>query len=73
MIGLKLATLGALIPPAMRTALGVTVIDSGMALALNDGRISLDALALTDRNIRYDTIHGRGPLNAPKIEIAPSP
>jgi hypothetical protein len=42
-----------------------------MALALNDGRISLDALALTDRNVRYDTIHVRGPLNAPKIEIAP--
>jgi hypothetical protein len=71
MIGLKLKTLGALLPPAMRTALGGDGIDSGMALALNDGRISLDALALTDRNVRYDTIHGRGPLNAPKIEIAP--
>jgi hypothetical protein len=30
-----------------------------MALALNDGRISLDALALTDRNVRYDTIRAR--------------
>jgi hypothetical protein len=71
MIGLKLKTLGALLPPATRTALGGDGLDSGMALALDDGRISLDALALTDRNIRYDTIKVRGPLNAPKIEIAP--
>jgi hypothetical protein len=71
MIGLKLATLGALIPPATRTALGGDGLDSGMALALNDGRIKLDAAAMTDRNIRYDTIKVRGPLNAPKVEIAP--
>ena len=71
MIGLKLKTLGALLPPATRTAIGGDGLDSGMALALNDGRISLDALALTDRNVRYDTIHVRGPLKAPKIEIAP--
>jgi hypothetical protein len=71
MIGLKLATLGALIPPATRTALGGDGLDSGMALALNDGRISLDALAVTDRNVRYDTIRVRGPLNAPTVEIAP--
>ena len=71
MIGLKLATLGALIPPATRTALGGDGLDSGMALALSDGRISLDALAVTDRNVRYDTIRVRGPLNAPTVEIAP--
>ena len=71
MIGLKLQTLGALLPPATRTALGGGGLDAGMALALNDGRISLDALALTDRNVRYDTIQVRGPLKAPKIEIAP--
>jgi hypothetical protein len=71
MIGLKLKTLGTLLPPATRSPIGGDGLDSGMALALNDGRISLDALALTDRNVRYDTIHVRGPLNAPKIEIAP--
>jgi hypothetical protein len=71
MIGLKLKTLGALLPPATRTALGGGGLDSGMALALNDGRIRLDAAAMTDRNIRYDTIKVRGPLNAPKVEIAP--
>jgi hypothetical protein len=71
MIGLKLKTLGTLLPPATRTALGGDGLDSGMALALNDGRISMDAVALTDRNIRYDTIKVRGPLNAPVIEIAP--
>ncbi len=71
MIGLKLKTLGALLPPATRSALGGDGLDAGQALALNDGRIHLDALAVTDRNVRYDTIKIRGPLNAPKIEIAP--
>jgi len=71
MIGLKLATLGALIPPATRTALGGDGLDSGMALALNNGRIKLDAAAVTDLNVRYDTIRVRGPLNAPTVEIAP--
>jgi hypothetical protein len=71
MIGLKLATFGALIRPATRTALGGDGLDSGMALALNNGRIKLDAAAVTDRNIRYDTIKVRGTLNAPKVEIAP--
>jgi hypothetical protein len=28
-------------------------------------------LAVTDRNVRYDTIRVRGPLNAPTVEIAP--
>ncbi len=71
LIGLKLKTLGTLLPPATRTAIGGDGLDSGMALALNDGRISLDALALTDRNVRYDTIHVRGTLDAPVVEIAP--
>lgn len=71
MIGLKLKTLGALLPPATRTAIGGDGLDSGMALALDDGRISLDALALTNRNVRYDTIHVRGALDAPVVEIAP--
>ncbi len=71
LIGLKLDTLGSLIPPSTRAALGANGLDTGTALALNDGRISLDALALTDRNIRYDTIHVRGPLDAPVVEIAP--
>jgi hypothetical protein len=71
MIGLKLATLGALIPPATITAIGGDGLDSGMVLALNNGRIKLDAAAVTDRNIRYNTIRVRGPLNAPTVEIAP--
>jgi hypothetical protein len=71
MAGLKLDTLGSLLPSATRTALGGTGLDSGVALALNDGRISLSAQALTDRNIRYDTIQVQGPLNAPRIQIAP--
>ena len=71
MIGLKLKTLGALLPPATRSAIGGDGLDSGMALAFNDGRINLDALALTDRNVRYDTIRVRGSLDAPVVEIAP--
>ena len=71
MIGLKLKTLGTLLPPATRSALGGDGLDSGIALALNGGRISLDALALTDRNVRYDTIQVQGPLDAPVEKIAP--
>ena len=71
MIGLKLKTLGTLLPPATRDALGGDGLDGGLVLALNNGRINLDALALTDRNIRYDTIHVWGPLDAPVVEIAP--
>lgn len=71
LIGLKLDTLGSLLPPATRDALGADGLDSGMALALNNDRISLNALVLTDRNIRYDTIKVQGPLDAPVIEIAP--
>jgi hypothetical protein len=71
MIGLKLKTLGTLLPPATRTALGGDGLDAGKALALNDGRINLDALVVTDRNVRYETIRVRGPLNAPTVEIAP--
>ena len=71
LIGLKLKTLGTLLPPATRTALGGDGLDAGKALALNDGRINLDALVVTDRNVRYDTIRVRGPLKAPKVEIAP--
>ena len=67
----SLDTLGSLVPPATRTTLGGSGLDSGAALALNDSRISLSAQALTDRNIRYDTIQVQGPLNAPQIQIAP--
>ena len=71
LIGLKLKTLGTLLPPATRDALGGDGLDGGLALALNDGRISLKALAVTDRNIRYDTIQVEGPLDAPVVTIAP--
>lgn len=71
LIGLKLDTLGSLIPPATRSALGADGLDAGYALALNAGHITLDALVLTDRNIRYDTIRVRGRLDAPVVDIAP--
>ena len=71
MIGLKLDTLGALLPPATRTALGGDGLDAGMALALNQGRIRIDAQAVTDRNVRYDTIQVRGPVDAPVVALAP--
>ena len=71
LVGLKLKTLGTLLPPATRDALGGDGLDGGLALALNDGRISLKALAVTDRNIRYDTIQVEGPLDAPVVTIAP--
>lgn len=71
LVGLKLDTLGSLIPPATRAALGGDGLDMGMAMALTDERISLDAVALTDHNIHYDTIKVRGPLTAPVVGIAP--
>ncbi|BBO78546.1 hypothetical protein DSCW_59630 [Desulfosarcina widdelii] len=71
LIGLKLNTLGVLLPPATRTTLGGDGLDSAMAMALNAGRIHLDAQVLTDRNVHYDTIHIRGPLDKPVVKIAP--
>jgi hypothetical protein len=71
LIGLKLDTLGPLIPPATRTALGADGIDSGAMLALNRGQIFFHGQVVTDRNIRYNTIDVHGPLAAPEVNIAP--
>jgi hypothetical protein len=43
-----------------------------LALALNNERISLDAMALTDHNVHYDTIKVNCSLKAPVVDISPT-
>jgi|GEM_PF-1415294 len=71
MIGLKLDTLGSLVPPATRTALGASGLDGGVALAMDADSISLIASVLTDRNIQYEGITVQGSLESPIVEIGP--
>jgi len=69
LVGLKLDTLGSLIPTAERKALGASGLDAGTSLSLNSDSIKLHGRALTDRYIIYDTINIQGPLSAPKVKI----
>jgi hypothetical protein len=69
--GLKLDTLGSLVPKATRTALGASGLDMGAALAIDADSINLNASVLTDRNIRYEGITVQGPLNKPVVKIGP--
>lgn len=71
LIGLKLDSLGDLIPLSTREALGADGLDGGISLALNNGRVNLDTEVVTDSNIRYDTIQVHGPLEAPVVNIDP--
>ena len=71
LVGLKLDTLGSLVPPATRTALGATGLDVGATLALDADSINLKAGALTDRGIEYKGLRVQGPLGAPRIEPGP--
>ena len=68
LVGLKLETLGSLVPLETRTVLGVTGLDVGMAMALNENSINLNASILTDRNIKYEGITVRGFLDAPVVK-----
>jgi hypothetical protein len=69
--GLKLDTLGSLVPQTTRTTLGATGLDVGVALALDAETIKMQAFGLTDRNIHYNAIKMQGPLNNPNVEIGP--
>jgi len=71
LVGLKLDTLGSLVPPATRTALGATGLDVGMAMAMDADSINLNASVLTDHNIRYEGITVQGPLEKPVVKIGP--
>ena len=65
-----LDTLGDLVPPATRTALGASGLDSHLALSLNKDAINLFAGILTDHQVEYNTMHIYGPLNKPTLEVA---
>jgi len=69
MAGLKLDTLGPLVTPATRRALGATGMDAGAALALDAEAIKLQASIFSDQGIHYNAIKMQGPLTAPSIEM----
>ena len=71
LVGLKLDTLGSLVPPATRSALGASGLDVGAALAIDADSINLNASVLTDRHIRYEGITVQGPLDKPVVKIGP--
>jgi len=71
LVGLKLDTLGTLVPKTTRSALGATGLDAGLAMALDADSINLNASVLTDRNIRYQGITVQGPLNTPVVKTGP--
>ncbi len=70
LVGFKLDTLGNIIPPATRTALGGTGFDAGVAMALDHNSIDLRARVVTDRSVRYNAMHVYGPVDKPALEIA---
>ncbi|MBW2612351.1 MAG: hypothetical protein JRD49_05320 [Deltaproteobacteria bacterium] len=71
LVGFKLDTLGSLVTPGTRTALGATGLDAGMALAMDADSINLKASFITDRHVTYKGISVQGPLNA--LVVKPGP
>ena len=67
--GFKLDTLGSMVSPATRKALGATGLDADIALAVNTESLHLNASVLTDKNVQYNAIKVKGPLNAPKVQM----
>ena len=68
--GLKLDTFGSLVSRKVRTSLGASGLDAGLALALDVDTIKMEAAILTDRNIHYDAIKVQGDLDTPNVEVA---
>jgi len=71
LVGLKLDSLGSLVPKATRTALGASGLDAALALAMDADSINLNASVLTDHNIQYEGITVQGSLDAPVVKIGP--
>lgn len=71
LVGLKLDSLGSLVPKATRTALGASGLDGALALALDAEAINLNAAVLTDHGIKYKGLKVKGPLEAPVVEPGP--
>ena len=68
--GLKLDTFGSLVSRKVRTSLGASGLDAGLALALDVDTIKMEAAILTDRNIHYDALKMQGDLDSPSVEVA---
>jgi hypothetical protein len=71
LVGLKLDTLGSLVPLATREALGASGIDGALAMAMDADAINLHASVLTDHGIEYKGLRVHGPLDEPVIEPGP--
>jgi hypothetical protein len=69
--GLKLDTLGSLIPPATQTAMGAAGIDADLTLTLDTERIRLETTIVSDQNIHYEALKVQGPLATPEVEMGP--
>ena len=67
--GLKLDTFGALIPPATDATLGASGFDAQIALILDTDSIHVDGSGTSDKNVQYDGIKVRGPLDAPEVKM----
>jgi hypothetical protein len=69
--GVRLDTLGTLIPTGTRTTLNANGFDARLELALNEKAIRLQGSVISDADIRYDALRIQGPLKAPKVEMGP--
>jgi hypothetical protein len=69
--GVKLDTLGSLIPTGTRTTLNANGFDARLELALNEKAIRLHGSVTSDADIRYDALRIQGPLKAPNVEMGP--
>ena len=69
--GVKLETLGSLIPTGTRTTLNANGFDARLSLSLDEKAVNLYGTVTSDAGIRYDAIHIQGPLKAPKVEMGP--
>ena len=70
--GVKLETLGLLIPTGMRTTLNANGFDARLSLSLDEKAVNLYGTVTSDAGIRYDAIHIQDPLKAPKVEMGPA-
>jgi hypothetical protein len=68
--GLLLDTLGTLVQPAVRTAVGGDGIDVSVSAALNATTIDVTGNAITDKNHKYSP-SVTGPLASPKVNLGP--
>jgi hypothetical protein len=71
LVGLKLDTLGSLVPKRTRAAIGASGLDGALAMAVDEENIDLRAFVLTDRGVEYKGLRVTGPLDA--LVVKPGP